>query len=275
MSSYTPEQYAMNRDALLRHIVTFLRSDARFLAAWLVGSFGRGVQDNLSDLDLRIAVTQDYSNDLCDCGPEATTPCTSATRLALYQQFGQPLVLREDRSWVAGSCFNQVLYRETAATVDWVFIPQSSARIPSEECLLLFDKVGLPLESPPVAESLDERIRVATRDIGFFWLMLAVGIKYMLRGETVALYGFLGSTHYTLQELTRIAAGEPQRFNHGSIETLAVTRQEQIALIRQQCNTMLSLTPELVAMGASAPEDPMSVIEVWLSMAINGMDSTP
>lgn len=268
MSNYTPRQYAAHRDMLLQRIVTYLQSDTRFLAAWLAGSFGRGTQDDLSDLDLRVVVAQEYAADLCSCSPEATTPCTSPARLALYTQFGQPLVLREERSWVPDSCFNQVIYRETAATVDWVLIPQASARIPSEECLLLFDKVGLPLEPPPVTESLEERIQQATRDIGFFWLMTAVGIKYMLRGDSVALYGFLGATHYTLEELKRIAAAEPQRYQHGSIKTLAVTRQQQVALIRQLCHDMLVLTPKLVEMGVSAPDDPMSVIELWLSIAL-------
>lgn len=267
MSSYTMKEYASHRDATLQRIVSYLQSDPRFLAAWLTGSFGRGTQDDLSDLDLRVVVAQEYADDLCACAAEATTSCSSASRLALYQQFGQPLVLREDRSWVQDSCFNQVVYRQTATTVDWVLIPQASARIPSEECLLLFDKIGLPVELPPVAESLEERIQQATRDIGFFWLMTAIGIKYMLRGDSVALYGFLGATYYTLQELKRIAAGEPQRYNHGSIKQFAITRQEQVALIRQLCHDMLVLTPQLVKMGASAPENPMEIIEIWLSMA--------
>jgi predicted nucleotidyltransferase len=264
------EQYAHNRDALLQHILTFLQSDERFVAAWLTGSFGRGTEDNLSDFDLRVVVADAYVASLCSCEPNATTRISSEARLTLYKQFGEPLVLREDASFPSdgeGGCFNHVVYRETAMTVDWVLIPRATAKIPSEECHPLFDKVGLPMRPPLVAENLEERIAQASRDIGFFWLMTNIGIKYMLRGNTVALYGFLGATYYTLQEVKRLVAGEPQRYNHGSIKTLAITSQEQVVLIRQLCNEMLEVMEQAAALGAYVPDDPMSVTEVWLSMA--------
>jgi len=270
MQSYTPEQYAHNRDAFLQRVQAFLQNDERFVAAWLTGSFGRGAEDNLSDFDLRVVVADRYVKSLCSCGPNATTRITSEDRLTLYKQFGEPLVLREDASFPSdgeGGCYNHVMYRETATTVDWVLIPQATAKIPSEECRLLFDKVGLPMKPPPIAESLEDRATQASRDIGFFWLMTAIGIKYMLRGDTVALYGFLGSTYYALQEVKRLAAGEPQRYAHGSIKTLATTPQAQVALIRQLCAEMLEVMPHIAALGGYVPEDPMSVIEVWLSMA--------
>lgn len=270
MSSYTTKQYAHNRDRLLQHIQTYLQANERFVAAWLTGSFGRGEEDDLSDFDLRVVVADAYVHSLCSCGPNPTTGVSSPDRLALYKQFGEPLVLREDASFDSdgkGGCFNHVIYRETATTLDWVLIPQATAKIPSEECRLLFDKVGLPMKPPLMAESLEERVTQASRDIGFFWLMTAVGIKYMLRGDTVALYGFLGATHYTLQEMKRLVAGEPQRFRHGSIKTLATTQQAQVVLIREFCHEMLALMPSLAALGAYVPDDPISVIEVWLSMA--------
>ncbi len=269
MQSYTPEQYAHNRDILLQRIQAFLQADERFVAAWLTGSFGRGEEDDFSDFDLRVVVADSYVKALCSCGQNATTRITSEDRLTLYKQFGEPLVLREDASFPSdgeGGCYNHVIYRETATTVDWVLIPQVTAKIPSEECYLLFDKLGLPMKPPSVAESLEERITQASRDIGFFWLMTAIGIKYMLRGDTVALYGFLGSTYYALQEVKRLAAGTPQRYQHGSIKTLATTPQAQVMLIRQLCDKMLEVMPHIADLGGYVPEDPMSVIEVWLSM---------
>ncbi|GAC1697825.1 MAG: hypothetical protein NVS9B9_20340 [Ktedonobacteraceae bacterium] len=47
---------------------------------------------------------------------------------------------------------------------------------------------------------------------------------------------------------------------------LATTQQAQVALIRQLCNEMLKVMPHVAARGAYIPDDPMSVIEVWLSM---------
>ena len=97
--------------------------------------------------------------------------------------------------------------------------------------------------------------------------MTAIGIKYMLRGDTVALYGFLGSTYYALQEVKRFGGrGHRNVIQHGSIKTLATTSQAQVALIRQLCSEMLEVMPHIAALGGYVPEDPMSVIEVWLSM---------
>lgn len=39
--------------------------------------------------------------------------------------------------------------------------------------------------------------------------------------------------------------------------------------MRRFCNEMLSLMPEVIKLGGHVPEDPISVIEKWLSMAEN------
>jgi Ni/Fe-hydrogenase subunit HybB-like protein len=118
-----------------------------------------------------------------------------------------------------------------------------------------------------VPERLEERVVQLSRDIGFFWLMTNIGIKYLLRDETVALYGFLSAIYYTLQEVKRLVAGEPQRYNHGSIQTLATTPQTQVALVRSLCAEMIAVMEQAAALGAYVPVDPMSVTEIWLSMA--------
>ncbi len=269
----TYEQYARNRNALFSSLVTFLQADERFVAAWLIGSFGRGLEDNLSDFDLRIVVANAYVNTLCSCGPDATTYTTNGTseeRLTLYKQFGEPLILREAVSFASdgeGGCFNHVVYRKTAITIDWVFIPQASARIPSEECRLLFDKVGLSSKPPLVVESLAERIAQVSREIGTFWFMTNIAIKYLLRGNTFAFYGFLNTTQFSLQEAKRLIAGKPQRFKYEEpIESIATTLQGHTALVRAMCSEMLEVMKQAEAMGAYVPENPMSVTEVWLSM---------
>lgn len=264
--TYTPAIYRANRDALLQHILAALSTDKRFVAAWLTGSLALGEGDDLSDLDLSVAVSDDYADRLCSCSPVAITQNTSPERLALYEQFGQPLILREDRSWLGeGSCFNHVSYRETAEVVDWVFLPQSKAQRPAQS-RVLFDKVGIPVAPPPAVESLEERRAFASRDVGFFWLMTTVTLKYLLRHDTVAFYGFTGALYWAIQEVKKRIAGEGWQYQRANYP-LAGTLQEQIALVRQFCNEMLALMPEVVKIGGDVSEDPMSVIEVWLSMA--------
>ncbi|MBO0795174.1 MAG: hypothetical protein J2P36_30120 [Ktedonobacteraceae bacterium] len=264
---YTRAQYAANRDALLQRIIAFLSSDERFVAAWLEGSLGREGGDELSDIDIRVVVAQEYAEQLCSCAPQAATRVTSSQRLALYERFGSAIVLREDSSFVpGGGCFNHVVYRDTAITVDWVLMEQAKAVRP-EQCRMLFDQVGIPLAPPPVIESPEERAEKASANVGFFWLMLAIGIKYMLRGEIVALYGFLGAVYGALQEVQRLVAGKPWQ-PHPSLSTLATTRAEQIVLIRRLCAEMLEVMPGVEQLGGYIPPDPMHIIDVWLSLAV-------
>lgn len=266
MLSYTRAQYAHNREALLKKLVTFLTQDKRFVAAWLTGSLGRGEGDELSDFDLRVVVADAYAEDLCSCGPHAIGTVTSPARLALYEQFGQPLILREDAGFKpTGGCYNHVIYRETAMTVDWVLFPQKSALLPPDDYRLLFDKVGISREPAPTPESLEERVELASRDVGFFWLMAAVGIKYLLRGDVVAWYSFMTAISQALQDVRRRIAGEEPHYHH-VVFPLVTTRAQQVAQIRKLCSEMLGEMPKLAALGGHVPDDPMAVIELWLSI---------
>lgn len=262
---YTSAMYRANREVLLQNILAILSADERFVAAWLTGSLARNEEDDLSDLDLSVVVADTFSEQFCSCSPVTITSNTSSERMALYEQFGQPLVLREDRSWLGeGSCFNHISYRGTALVVDWVFLPQSKAQRRALS-RVLFDKVGIPVE-PRVAESLEERQAFASRDVGFFWLMMTVTLKYMLRRDTVAFYGFISTLYWTIQDVKKRIVGESWRYQRIDYP-LVSTMQEQVTLVRQFCNEMLALMPEVVRLGGSVPDDPMSVIEVWLSMA--------
>lgn len=261
---YTRAQYATNRDKLLQHIITTLATDKRFVAAWLTGSLGRGEGDALSDIDISIIVAQAHTHDFCGCIEEATTKISSDTRLHFYEQFGQPLVLREDKSFFTNGCFNHVSYRETAVVVDWVFIPQTSAKRP-QECCILFDNIGIPTESKHATESLERRTALASRDVGFFWLMTTVTVKYILRHDTIASYGFINTIYWAIQNVKRYITGEEWKYQRVDFP-LACTPQEQATLVRQLCQEMLALMPQVAAMGGYVPENPMALIELWLEM---------
>src|SRR5579884_2755259 len=53
-------QHAEDRDALLERLVESFRDDAAVQAAWLWGSFGRGDADDLSDIDIWLAVSDQH-----------------------------------------------------------------------------------------------------------------------------------------------------------------------------------------------------------------------
>jgi hypothetical protein len=121
------EQYTAARDTLLTEVAGFLKEDPRFLAAWLAGSFGRGEQTWLSDLDIHVVVAEEYCEKLC-ATPWSSGGRTTPERLALFQQFGTPSIVFEAHSNnQIGGTFTHVVYRESAQNVDWMLIPQYKA----------------------------------------------------------------------------------------------------------------------------------------------------
>jgi hypothetical protein len=141
--------YVQARTHLLEQMTSTLQKDERFVAAWLAGSFSRGEQTWLSDLDIHVVIADTYSESLC-ATPWPSGVKTTPERLVLFQQFGTPGIIFEDhRHNQLGGTFTHVVYRESAHNVDWMLIPQANAYQESP-CLLLFDKVGLP--EPPLQE---------------------------------------------------------------------------------------------------------------------------
>jgi hypothetical protein len=266
MSSYSRADYARNRGEHLEQLLAFLRHDERFVAAWLVGSLGRNDEDELSDFDLRVAVADAYAERLCACSPQHEGTVTSAERLALYERFGQPLVLCEAPSFgPKGGCFNHVVYRETAMTVDWVLIPQKDAQIPQQDCRLLFDKVGLPSAPPAAPEPIEERLQQASRAVSAFWMMTSIAIKYLLRGKVAQWYSFTVGNANLLHDVKQLVAGEILDYRGGNLP-FVTTREVQVALIRRLCAEMQEEMRKLAAQGGQVPDDPMSIVEVWLSI---------
>jgi hypothetical protein len=87
--------YQLAREQLLARIIEVLRQDSRFVAAWLTGSYGRGDQDAVSDLDLNIVVAAPHADELCE-RPTMINVSVPRSRLTLISQFGQPAILHEN-----------------------------------------------------------------------------------------------------------------------------------------------------------------------------------
>ena len=96
--------------------------------------------------------------------------------------------------------------------------------------------------------------------------MTTVTAKYLLRRDTVAFYNLLDTLYWTIQEVKKHIAGESCQYQRTKYP-LAKTLQEEVTLVRHFCEEMLALMPEVVKLGGHVPEDPMSIIELWLSMA--------
>src|SRR5688572_18948235 len=79
--------HAALRAALLERMVAVLRTDERFVAAWLTGSLGRGEEDNYSDVDLVVVVAPPHGTALC-ARPWRSAGRTTPERLALIRKLG-------------------------------------------------------------------------------------------------------------------------------------------------------------------------------------------
>jgi predicted nucleotidyltransferase len=56
------QQLNQKRDALLDKLTAALEADPRIAALWLTGSFGRDENDEWSDLDLHVPISDEHFN---------------------------------------------------------------------------------------------------------------------------------------------------------------------------------------------------------------------
>ena len=184
----TLDLYRERRDELLSALVETLSKDKRFVAAWLAGSYSRNDTDSLSDIDLSLVVSDEYSASLCT-RLEPVSAQTSPERYALFSQFGQPALIHENNNNAPeGGSFTFVMYAESALMVDWVLIPKSKATRPYQS-RLLFDRVDIPVSHPPQTEDLEQSKKSIAEMWAFFWMMTAVTIKYILRADECRDFG--------------------------------------------------------------------------------------
>jgi predicted nucleotidyltransferase len=253
------------RDQLLEQIVAFLKQDERFVAAWLAGSFGRGEQDEISDLDLHVVVADIYSERLCN-RPWPHGARTTEDRLALFRQFGAPSVVYDaHENAPEGGTFTYVLYQESALNVDWILLSQATAAR-EEQSLLLFDKVGIPMAAPPETVSVEQRGQVAAVQAGLFWVMTPIAIKYMLREEPVVFQDMLETLHGLLREAAGSVAGMALPYQSRALAPLYITQEQRAKAVRELCDKMLQLMPEIERMGGHVYSAPMAVVDIWLAM---------
>lgn len=242
--------------------------DESFLAAWLGGSFGRGTQDRISDLDLHVVVDNKVAGKLCS-QPWRVGPSATEERLALVSQFGKPSIIHENhRNAPNGGTFTFVLYRNTALMVDWILIPRRSA-LRADNTRLLFDEVGIPEESRDTSTA-DELTALASEQVAFFWMMAAVTAKEFIRQDELRIHVFLDRLHRIVNVVKGALSGSVPAYEPSSFVGLLTTPDEQVVAIRQVCSEMLNLMTQLESLGGEVPTSPMPEIEVLLGLAIDG-----
>ncbi|MBI5354207.1 MAG: aminoglycoside 6-adenylyltransferase [Chloroflexi bacterium] len=257
--------YRESRDNLLSRIVQVISNDERFVAAWLTGSFSRNDADDVSDLDLNLVVSDSYSVDLCK-RVEQISQQTTRERLDLFSQFGRPAVIHENNyNAPEGGTFTFTLYEKSHLMVDWILIPQSKASRPSQ-VYLLFEKSSVPIVPPAEPESLEQRLKRASERVAFFWMMMAITAKYIIRRDGVFVTQWLEILNEMSQEIERLIAGKVWEYKRGSRSMFEPTSEGQKQAIYKLGEQMESILPELIKIGGQVSSSPMPEIKALLKL---------
>jgi predicted nucleotidyltransferase len=260
------ETYRQGREALLTNIIMELSNDERFIAAWLTGSYARNDADHVSDLDLKVVVAAPFGKLLC-ARKEQVSHKTTEERFALFSKFGKPALIHENNNNAPeGGTFTFVLYSDSALMTDWVMVPQESAERQFES-LLLFDKGNIPVSAPPLPEELEESRKTVAETWAFFWMMMAITIKYIIRGDGVFATHWIENLYGLIRETERRIKRETWVYRSGSVSQLQPTREKQIESLRQLCERMQELRPKVAEFSESQLLMPLAEIETLLSLA--------
>ncbi len=263
--NHLTEIYQQRRNALLTRIATELSGDERCLAAWLTGSYGRGDADEVSDLDICLVLAETYRGSLCT-RLEQVSSRTSKERLELFRKFGEPALIHENNNNAPpDGTFTFVLYGGSAVMVDWTIIPPANAARPFQS-VLLFDKANIPISPPPEAEGLEQSRKAVAEQWAFFWMMMAVTIKYIIRKDNVFVANWLENLHRLTQEIGRRIQRKPWTYTRGSVSQLPSSLQQQVESIRALCKNMQELALEVERFSGIVPALPMAEIETLLSL---------
>jgi hypothetical protein len=157
--------------------------------------------------------------------------------------------------------------------IDWVLVPQRSARRPYQS-RLLFEKAAIPVEPVPQAEDLEQSKKCVAEQWAFFWMMTAITVKYICREDGVFAAQWIEHLHWMIHEIERRMNREPWSYHRGALSKLQPTREKQIESIRELCGRMLELRPRVAEFIGLEPLTPISEISDFLRLVADGMSTT-
>jgi hypothetical protein len=258
--------YGLEREKLLHHITEYLSGDDRFVAAWLTGSLSRGDTDDISDIDLTIVVAQASSAVLC-ARPKMKAPCATEQRLELFSQFGEVGFAYENHNNAPpGGTATNVLYLPHGLRVDWVLVPEEAAQRPIKS-KIVFQRHEIPLVPEAKVADQAKRAEEAAEMVAFFWLMVTVICKYIVRNDSVFVNFWLEQLSILVLGIERRIVGEPDTYHRGSLTKLSSTGEKQLAVLRSLCTKVESLSDIVVSMGGAVYPVSQAGIAQWLIMA--------
>lgn len=266
MNTKLLEEFAAEQQDLLKLIVASLKADPRFVAAWLSGSFGRAENDKLSDLDITVVVSHDYSDELC-AREQTINAYAPQVRLDLFRQFGEiGFAYENNNNASTGGTATNTMYLPTGARVDWVLVPEEHAQYP-ENSKLLFAHIDLPAVPNALPVNQEQRAKEAEQLINFFWLMATGVAKYLIRGDAVFVICWMEHLTEIILQIERRIQGVPDQYRRGSRTSLHCEPMEQLQQLQGLYHRAKALTPQVMALGGRVWTASQMGVERWLNMA--------
>jgi predicted nucleotidyltransferase len=261
-------QRAAERDALVERAVALLNDDQRVVAAWLYGSLGRGTQDELSDIDLWVVVLDDYINEVRE------------KRHEFAAKLGNTLVIVDaPQNAPANGAFLTVLYEGEIAGpqhVDWTWQAASAASTPNDAKVLL-QRVAIANKPGATPEAPNDRTEAASNEMAYFWMMVLVVAKYVVRGQSWEVVNLLAAVRHALDKAKWLldASDVPPKERARIITPPPVQPIEQLTLLRAWVEEAeeLALSPGKAA--TSMTSSTMNQVYEYLDLAARTITERP
>ena len=247
------EKRRQEREALLERIVTRIREDKRVVAAWLTGSLGRGDSDGLSDIDLWIAVADNYARFVVGRQQE------------FVERVETPLLFKEaPQNAPPDGSYLLTLYPGAYGPhqVDWYWQPQSKAAIPAD-AMVLFNEGDIPA-APPLAVNEAQRAADLSDRVAFFWAMIAIAAKKAARRQLWEALRMIDMVQQTLDKVYRGLGKEPAV---DALPTPPCTPLAQMGRLRALAAEMQALQSELVTLGGAPQEEAAMQVLAFFDLA--------
>jgi len=248
----------LERDALLARIVAVLEADRRVCAAWLFGSLGRGDEDDLSDIDVWVIVDDEHAE------------AVKAARREYVTQIAEPLLIEEaPQNAPPEGAYLCVLYpgQTGPLPVDWYWQPRAIARL-LPGCHVLFDRVGIPVETLDVPLSANEHGAAAFEEANFIWVMVNVAAKSIARQKPWLTVGHIASIRAMLDEICWHVGLSSRQFGYVLIkqytEAPPMLPVNQLEAVRRLAHEMAMLHPHVTALAGHAPDEVISPTLLFL-----------
>jgi hypothetical protein len=245
------------REALLGRLKDQLHNDEHVAAAWLAGPGVEGVADDLSGVDLWLAVA------------DAQSQAIIAQRRDYVARVARPLLVEESLTGAPqeGACL-LVLYPGQGGPhqVRWHWLPQARARLPRGACLLV-DRAAIPVAAASDPLTRRQRAQVAGQRTMRFWAMVHSAAQCIARHEPWAALSLMGQAREALEEVRSLVGSGPASEPVDASLLPAPSPRRQLAVLRALAQAMERLTPQVGLLGARVPVQAILQIHCFLDLA--------